>query len=282
MLIRCHGIIIRRQLIRYFDQVINGVLLSRIFLEHRKQILFTEITGMIDDDVLNNLQPLGMCGVDQILIGSTSRFIPWIYFGEIDSMVAMIIITARILHYRCNPDGTEPEGFDVIELLNQPFKIPSPRRVGVWISRFGIIPGVYVVARIPIIKPGSNYEVNGVLPEIARLSNVVYKALCGLIPHSVYYKKFQCRSLGDKNRGSGQASQSIARDIYLGACRWFRTIIRIICLSCCRLVVFDIKRYSNLGVGMPHRQIRRDGWGLQIGIQVNDIGERNYTSCMTK
>ncbi|MNC58822.1 hypothetical protein D3C75_1085810 [compost metagenome] len=121
---------------------------------------------------------------------------------------------------------------------------------------------MYVVTWIAIIEPRSDHEINAVFPEISRLSNVVDKALRGLITGAVYHKKLQSGGFGDKYGRSRQAGHCIARNISFRTCGWFRTIIGIICLCGCCLVIFDVKGNGNRGIRMPHRQIRSDGWSL--------------------
>ncbi|MNI72114.1 hypothetical protein D3C73_1280350 [compost metagenome] len=129
LLIRGHRIVVCRQLIGNFEQIRYSVLFGRILFEHRKQILFPEVTGMIDDNILDDLDALGMGGIDQILIRSSRRFITRIDLGEIDRVISVIIIPAGILYDRSDPDRAEAKRFDVIKLLNQPLKIASPGRV---------------------------------------------------------------------------------------------------------------------------------------------------------
>ncbi|MNC16913.1 hypothetical protein D3C75_647780 [compost metagenome] len=101
----------------------------------------------------------------------------------------MIIITAGILHYRSDPDGAEAERFDVVELLNQPFEIPSPGRIRIRISCFGVIPGMNVVAGIAIVEAGSDHKVNGILPEVPFIADTVHKALGGPVAGCVDNKE---------------------------------------------------------------------------------------------
>lgn len=152
LLVRGHGIVVGRQLVGYFEQIRNRVRLGFVLLEHREQVLLAEVTGMINNDILNDLNALGMCGVNQFLVGGACGLVSRIDFGKINRVIAVIIIPAGILHDRCNPDGAEAERFDVVKLLDQALEISSPSWIGIRVAGLGIVPGMGIVAGIAVIE----------------------------------------------------------------------------------------------------------------------------------
>ncbi|MNM81193.1 hypothetical protein D3C81_931880 [compost metagenome] len=121
-------------------------------------------------------------------------------------MIPMIIITTGILHNRSNPDRTEAKGFNVIELVDQSFKVTSPGRVRIRIACLGIIPIVHIIILIPVIEPRSYDEIDAVFPEIAAFADVIDKVLCGLITSTISNQEFQGCCLGDQNSWTGHSS----------------------------------------------------------------------------
>jgi hypothetical protein len=71
----------------------------------------------------------------------------------------VIIESGAVLNRRRDPDRTETELFDVVEALNQPFKISAPVRIfrfaGFWIE-FDAVAAKKVVRRIAIIETRSD------------------------------------------------------------------------------------------------------------------------------
>ena len=70
-----------------------------ITIEHLAELLLTEVTGVIEHDIEDNLDTLGVSLVDEFLehhvtaLFAVTALITAIYLGEIRSMIAVVVIT---------------------------------------------------------------------------------------------------------------------------------------------------------------------------------------------
>ena len=84
-----------------------------ITVELLAELLLTEVTGVVEHDIEDNLDTLGVSLVDEFLehhvtaLFAVTALITAIYLGEIRSMIAVVVITGCILYDRSNPDGSE-------------------------------------------------------------------------------------------------------------------------------------------------------------------------------
>ena len=86
---------------------------TSITVELLAKMLLTEVTGVVEHDVKNDLDTLFVSFVDEFLehhvtaLFAVTALITAIYLGEIRSMIAVVVITGCILYDRSNPDGSE-------------------------------------------------------------------------------------------------------------------------------------------------------------------------------
>ena len=86
---------------------------TSITVELLAKMLLTEVTGVVEHDIEDNLDTLGVSLVDEFLehhvtaLFAVTALITAIYLGEIRSMIAVVVITGCILYDRSNPDGSE-------------------------------------------------------------------------------------------------------------------------------------------------------------------------------
>ena len=92
---------------------INVCLVTKmsITVEHLAELLLTEVTGVVEHDVKNDLDTLVVSLVDEFLehhvttLAAVTALIAAVNLREIHGMIAVVVITRRILNDRCNPDG---------------------------------------------------------------------------------------------------------------------------------------------------------------------------------
>ena len=99
------------------------------------ECLLTEVTGVVEHDVEDNLDPLCMCLINEFLehgvtvLATIAALITAVNMLEIHGMITMVIITGSVLHYWCNPDGCKTQCLDVVELVDDTLEVASPARV---------------------------------------------------------------------------------------------------------------------------------------------------------
>ena len=99
------------------------------------ECLLTEVTGVVEHDVEDNLDTLCMCLVNEFLehgvtvLATIAALITAVNMLEIHGMITVVIITGCVLHYWCNPDGSEAECLDVVEFVDDTLEVASPARV---------------------------------------------------------------------------------------------------------------------------------------------------------
>ena len=106
-----------------------------ITVELLAECLLTEVTGMVEHDVEDNLDTLFVCLVDEFLehgitvLATIAALITAVNMLEIHGMITVVVITGCVLHYWCNPDGSETECLDIVELVDDTLEVASPARV---------------------------------------------------------------------------------------------------------------------------------------------------------
>jgi len=99
------------------------------------ECLLTEVTGMVEHDVEDDLDTLFVSLVDEFLehgvtvLATIAALITAVNMLEIHGMITVVVITGCVLHYWCNPDGSETQCLDVVELVDDTLEVASPARV---------------------------------------------------------------------------------------------------------------------------------------------------------
>ena len=106
-----------------------------ITVELLAECLLTEVTGVVEHDVEDDLDTLFMCLINEFLehgvtvLATIAALITAVNMLEIHGMITMVIITGSVLHYWCNPDGCKTQCLDVVELVDDTLEVASPARV---------------------------------------------------------------------------------------------------------------------------------------------------------
>jgi len=99
------------------------------------ECLLTEVTGMVEHDVEDNLDTLFVSLVNEFLehgitvLATIAALITAVYMLEIHGMITVIVVTGCVLHYWCNPDSCKTQCLDVVELVDDTLEVASPARV---------------------------------------------------------------------------------------------------------------------------------------------------------
>ena len=109
-----------------------------------------------------------MSGGDQILIGEIVALISRIDLGEVERVIAVVIIAGSVLNDWGDPYSGEAQCLDVVELVGKTLEVAAPCGVGVGVVCLLVIPAVNVVAGVAVIETGGNDEVDGILTHIDR------------------------------------------------------------------------------------------------------------------
>ena len=82
-----------------------------ITVEHLAELLLTEVTGVVEHDVKNDLDTLVVSLVDEFLehhvttLAAVTALIAAVNLRKIHGMIAVVVITGCVLYDRSNPDG---------------------------------------------------------------------------------------------------------------------------------------------------------------------------------
>ena len=77
------------------------------------------LAGMVDNDVLNDLDASLVRRVDEVLVGRVRRLQPRIDPGPVVAVVTVIVQPAAVLDRRGDPDSGEAQVLEVVQLLDQ-------------------------------------------------------------------------------------------------------------------------------------------------------------------
>ena len=85
---------------------------TSITVELLAKMLLTEVTGVVEHDIEDNLDTLGVSLVDEFLEHhvtalTITALIAAVNMLEIHGMIAVVVITGCVLYDRSNPDGCE-------------------------------------------------------------------------------------------------------------------------------------------------------------------------------
>jgi hypothetical protein len=130
-----------------------------------------ELAGMIDDHVLDDLDVLGVGGVDQVLVGGSGGFQPRVDAGPVVGMVAVIVESGAVLHRRRDPDGAETEVSKIVQALDQALEVAAPMRIdGVALCvESDAVATEEVVGGVAVVKACRQQEIDGLLAEVRPL-----------------------------------------------------------------------------------------------------------------
>ena len=112
---------------------------------------------MVQYDIEDDLHSPRVGFVNDRLKTDALRLMPVVHFREVVCMIAVIVISGRVLHDRRDPDSCKTKRFDIIHLLDQPFEIAAPRGVTGVLGL--IVPALRVVRRIAVIETRREQEV---------------------------------------------------------------------------------------------------------------------------
>ena len=160
-----------------------------VTIEQLTEFFLTEVTGMVEHDIEDNLDTLGMSLIDEFLEHhvttlTITALIAAVNMLEIHSMIAVVVITRRILNDRSNPDGSETKRLDVVELVNHTLEVASPARVFCFNLRCLVVPAEHIVFRVTIVETGGNHEIDTFVSEVS----------------TIVVKRFRCHRLqGDQH-----------------------------------------------------------------------------------
>ena len=136
--------------------------------------VFAEVAGVLEHDVEDYLQPLGVSGIDKALEGNVLRCSPLlsalvakVYRREVHGVVAVVVVARSVLHNRCNPDSSEAESLDVVELVDESLEVTTPAWVLRGNLRLLVVPAKHVVCRVAIVEASGNDEVDGFVTEVS-------------------------------------------------------------------------------------------------------------------
>ena len=151
-----------------------------VTIEQLAELLLTEVTGVVEHDIEDNLDTLGMSLIDEFLEHhvttlTITALIAAVNMLEIHGMIAVVVITGCVLYDRSNPDGSETKRLDIVELINDTLEVTSPARVFCFNLRCLVVPAEHIVFRISIVETGGDHEIDTFVSEV---STIAGKRVC--------------------------------------------------------------------------------------------------------
>ena len=146
-----------------------------ITIEQLAELLLTEVTGVVEHYVKNDLDTLGVSLVDEFLEHhvtalTITALIAAVYMLEIHGMIAVVVITGCVLYDRSDPDGCETKRLDVVELVDDALEVASPARVFCFNLCCLIVPAEHIVFRITIVETSGNHEIDTFVSEVSTIA----------------------------------------------------------------------------------------------------------------
>ena len=141
---------------RYHTLIDVGLVFCPITIEHLAESGLAEVTGVVEDDVEDNLHTALVCFFDNLLETNAFGLIAMVHFREIVCMVAVVVITRGVLYDRSNPDSGEAKCLDVVHLLDETFEVTTPSRI----ARVVTIPTVGVIRCVAVKETGCHHEID--------------------------------------------------------------------------------------------------------------------------
>ena len=158
---------------------LGGELLTA--LELRAEMSLSEVAGVVEDNVEDDLDTFLVSGIDEFLKHhvtgalAIATLIAAVDLREVGGMVAVIVIPRGILHDRVDPDSGEAKGFDIVEPVDESLEVTTPAWVFGRNLAFLIVPAQHVVAGIAIVETSGEDEVDTLVAEVCSAAN---KAVC--------------------------------------------------------------------------------------------------------
>lgn len=90
--------------------------------------------------------------------------------AEVHGMIAVIVVTRGILDDRGDPDGSEAECLDVVELVNDAGEVATPAGVACLDLAGLIVPAEDVVVWVTIVEAGGDHEVDALVAEVGAIT----------------------------------------------------------------------------------------------------------------
>ena len=140
------------------------------------ECLLTEVTGVVEHDVEDNLDTLFVSLVNEFLehgvtvLATIAALITAVYMLEIHGMITVVVVTGCVLHYWCNPDSCETQCLDVVELVDDTLEVASPARVFCFNLRCLVVPAEHIVFRISIVETGGDHEIDTFVSEVCTIA----------------------------------------------------------------------------------------------------------------
>ena len=163
-------------------QTPNGALRGEFLAAHelRAEMSLAEVSGVVEDDVEDDLDTFSMSGIDEFLkhhVAGTlavAALIAAVDLRKVGGVVAVVVIPRCILHDGVDPDSGEAKGFDVVEPVDEPLEVTTPAWVFGRCLTLLVVPAEHVVAWITVIKTGSKDEIDAFVAEVC---SAAYKAV---------------------------------------------------------------------------------------------------------
>ena len=166
-----------------------------ITVELLAECLLTEVTSVIEYDVENNLDTLGMCLVDEFLehgvtvLATIAALITAVNMLEIHSMITVVVVTGCVLHYWCNPDSSKTQCLDVVELVDDTLEVASPARVFCCNLLRLVVPAEHIVSCVTIVETRGHHKIDTFVSEV---STIAGKRVCSHRLHGDQHEHEHC------------------------------------------------------------------------------------------
>ena len=128
------------------------------------EVGLTEISRVVQNNIEDDLHSSRVCLVDDRLKRDALRLMAMVHFGEIVCMVAVVVISGRVLHDGGDPYRCKTECFDIIHLLDQSFEITAPGGVAGVLGL--IVPALCVVRRVAVIETRRQQKIDLLVTKI--------------------------------------------------------------------------------------------------------------------
>ena len=102
------------------------------------ELCLTEVAGVVEHDVEDNLYALGVCRLDELLkhlvaclvgILTGDALVAAVDLREVGGVIAVVVVAGGILHYRGYPDCGEAQRLYIVELVDEAPEVTAPARV---------------------------------------------------------------------------------------------------------------------------------------------------------
>ena len=144
-----------------------------ITVKEATERLFAEVAVVVQHDVENQFHTSGMDGIQQALECHVfvappllPALIAQVHLGEVHGVIAVVVVTRRILHHGGYPDSRETQGLDIVQTLYKSLEVTTPTRVfGLLLCRL-VLPAQHIVGGVAVIKTGCYHKIDGLVAEV--------------------------------------------------------------------------------------------------------------------